>query len=87
MCVTAITSTKVGHYSLFEHFMFHLSVCFLRTHIYITNIVKQLPQMLNTTSVNAISVPNSASNITWPQKQEALLVQNFIMQPVPTTVL
>jgi len=49
MCVTAITSTKVGHYSLFEHFMYRLS------HIYITNIEKQLPQTQNTNSVNAIS--------------------------------
>lgn len=59
--------------------MYHLSVCFPHTHIYITNIEKQLPQMQNTNSVNAISVPNTARDITWPQQQEALLVQNFNM--------
>jgi len=57
MCITAVTSTKVGHYSLFEHFMYHLSVCFPHTHIYITDTEKQLPQMQNTNSVNATSVP------------------------------
>jgi hypothetical protein len=75
MCATAITSTKVGHYSLFKHFIYCLSVYFPHKHIYITKIEKQLPQMQNTNSVNAIRVPNSASDITWPQQQEALLVQ------------
>jgi len=35
--------------------------------------------MQNTNSVNAISVPNSASDITWPPQQVALLVQNSTM--------